>query len=138
MRRGPFTIIDDGKLSELDAVVSHDAVALSFHGLEQALGWTHKPEGLCKGDQCVPVEDEMDLISEHGIDLGSLAELLARPLALDLEQRVAYLGTSAAEQSATLAALEAPDFTLPDLEGKLHSLSDYRGKKVLLVAYASW
>ena len=26
----------------------------------------------------------------------------------------------------------------PDLEGKLHSLSDHRGKKVLLVAYASW
>ena len=33
---------------------------------------------------------------------------------------------------------QAPAFTLPDLDGKPHSLSDYRGKKVLLVAYASW
>ena len=32
----------------------------------------------------------------------------------------------------------APDFTLPDLAGQIHTLSDYRGKKVLLVAYASW
>ena len=29
----------------------------------------------------------------------------------------------------------APDFTLPDQEGTLHSLSDYRGKKVILYFY---
>jgi hypothetical protein len=27
---------------------------------------------------------------------------------------------------------------LPDLDGNLHRLSDYRGKKVLLSAWASW
>ncbi|MBI3853814.1 MAG: redoxin domain-containing protein [Verrucomicrobia bacterium] len=32
----------------------------------------------------------------------------------------------------------APDFTLPDLKGKAHSLSDFRGKKVLLITWASW
>jgi peroxiredoxin len=37
-----------------------------------------------------------------------------------------------------LASLDAPDFTLPDLDGHLHSLAGHRGKKVLLVAYASW
>ena len=30
------------------------------------------------------------------------------------------------------------DFELPDLDGKLHRLSDYRGQKVLLVTWASW
>ena len=45
---------------------------------------------------------------------------------------------SAAERAKTLSSLEAPDFTLPDLDGRLHSLSEQRGKKVLLVAYASW
>ena len=29
----------------------------------------------------------------------------------------------------------APDFTLPDQNGELHSLSDYRGKKVVLYFY---
>src|SRR3989344_4135548 len=29
----------------------------------------------------------------------------------------------------------APDFTLPDQDGKTHSLSDYRGKWVLLYFY---
>ena len=30
---------------------------------------------------------------------------------------------------------KAPDFTLPDQNGELHSLSDYRGKKVVLYFY---
>ena len=45
---------------------------------------------------------------------------------------------SAADRSRDLESLEAPDFTLPDIEGKLHSLSDYRGKKVFLATWASW
>ena len=32
----------------------------------------------------------------------------------------------------------APDFSLPDLSGRRHSLSGQRGKKALLIAYASW
>ena len=61
-----------------------------------------------------------------------------RPLAVDREEGVAYLGVSAAARAAQLASLEAPDFSLPDLDGRRHSLSAYRGRKVLLVAYASW
>ena len=34
--------------------------------------------------------------------------------------------------------LTAPDFSLPDLEGREHSLSDYRGNKVFLATWASW
>jgi len=37
-----------------------------------------------------------------------------------------------------LSSLKAPDFTLPDMNGKARSLSDFRGKKVLLLTWASW
>ena len=30
---------------------------------------------------------------------------------------------------------KAPEFTLPDQNGELHSLNDYRGKRVLLYFY---
>ncbi len=33
---------------------------------------------------------------------------------------------------------EAPDFILTDLQGKQHSLSQYRGKNVIVVFWASW
>ncbi len=61
-----------------------------------------------------------------------------RPFAVDHEERVACLGVAAATRSAALASLEAPDFALPDLAGRLHTLSEQRGRKVLLVAWASW
>ncbi len=31
-----------------------------------------------------------------------------------------------------------PDFELPKLDGKLGKLSDYRGKPVILINFASW
>lgn len=73
-----------------------------------------------------------------GLELVTRAEAEGRPVALDADERAAYLGITAKERARVLASLEAPDFTLPDLEGRLHSLSEHRGKKVLLVAYASW
>jgi len=42
------------------------------------------------------------------------------------------------DQRQGLSSLEAPDFTLPDMNGKIHSLSNFRGKKVLLLTWASW
>jgi peroxiredoxin len=48
------------------------------------------------------------------------------------------LGDPADDRQARIESLEAPDFTLPDVEGNLHSLSDYRGQKVFLTTWASW
>jgi peroxiredoxin len=33
---------------------------------------------------------------------------------------------------------EAPDFTVEDIEGKTHKLSDYRGRNVMVVFWATW
>jgi peroxiredoxin len=42
------------------------------------------------------------------------------------------------DQRQVLSSLAAPDFTLPDIDGNSHSLSDFRGKKILLLTWASW
>jgi hypothetical protein len=70
--------------------------------------------------------------------LAERARRLGRPLAVDAGERAAFLGVSAATRGDGLASLVAPDFALPDLEGRVHRLSDHRGRKVLLVVYASW
>jgi len=79
-----------------------------------------------------------ELDEAEGIAQAKRAETSGRPVAVDRAERAAYLGVSAAERAKALASLEAPDFRLPDLDGRLHSLSQHRGKKILLVAYASW
>ena len=132
-----FTVIDDGTVYSVDASVVDGSVIVSSSAL-MTLGWELHPEGLCREGLCIPVPADARLEVDGGIELSALARVLDRPLALDLDENVAYLGVSASERQRSLRSLVAPDFTLPDLSGKPHRLSDHRGKKVLLVAYASW
>jgi hypothetical protein len=134
----PFQLLDGHQPVQVDASISGDRISLDPASLERALGWKLRPEGLCRGAVCVPVRDRDALAGAAGIDLAAFAAALDRPLALDTAERTAALGTPAAERRAALASLEAPDFTLPDLAGRPHSLAEHRGEKVLLVAYASW
>jgi hypothetical protein len=133
-----LTLIDRDAVHEVSATFSEGGVRLAPAVLEASLGWTLKPEGLCRGEVCVPVRDRDALLKDGDIDLEAFAGVLGLPLALDVDERAAALGTPSRDRAAALDSGEAPDFALPDLDGKLHSLSDHRGKKVLLIAYASW
>ena len=133
-----FTLIDGDRVVALRASIDGETVRIAPDALRDATGWELKPEGLCRGDVCVPVHDRASLLGDRGIDLAAFARAQDRPLALDVAERAAALGTSAAERSAQLATGEAPDFTLPDLHGVRHTLSTHRGKKALLIVYASW
>ena len=133
-----FTILDEGRATDVDAQVSGDAVRLAPAALRDALGWELKPEGLCQGGVCIPVRERAALQHADGVDLAALARTLGRPLALDAAASAAYLGASAAYRGAQLANLAAPDVTLPDLDGTPHAMADFRGRKLLLIAYASW
>lgn len=137
-----YTILDDGRTIPVsaDAVTTPEPgrLLIEAEALEGSLGWELKPEGLCRGDVCVPVRDRAALVEGARIDLGAFAEVLGRPVVIDSQERVAALGTAASSQAASMASLDAPDFELPDLAGRLHTLSEHRGKKALLIAYASW
>jgi hypothetical protein len=133
-----FELIEGGSFHALDAKLEGERVWLAADGLARATGWLLKPEGLCRESVCVPVRERAALAGADGVDLAAFAAALGRPLALDVEERTAALGTAAAERASALASLEAPDFSLPDLAGRRHTLSEQRGKKALLIAYASW
>jgi hypothetical protein len=135
---GTFTILDPDGVHAIDARIIDDQVIVDHASLTAALGWTRKPEGLCRGDVCIPVAPDAGLDVDDGIELGALARTLRRPLALDVDEHAAFLGESASSRSEALSSLVAPDFSLPDLDGQMHSLAEHRGKKVFLVAWASW
>lgn len=133
-----FTILEDGRHTRVDARREGDRVLLSPADLERSLGWALKPEGLCRDAACVPLAASSGVVRDGAVDLAAFAGLLGRPLALDLEAGAACVGESAVDRSAAMRGGMAPDFTLPDLAGRRHSLGDYRGRKALLVAWASW
>ena len=133
-----FSIVSGGRTNEIEAMLDGQSVRVSPEVLSDVLGWELKSDGLCRGDSCIPLRNQGALSGTDGVDLAAVADALGQPLALDIHERVAVIGAAASARSAELATLEAPDFSLPDLLGREHSLSDYRGKKVLLIAYASW
>jgi hypothetical protein len=119
---------------------SSDELWLTADHVEQATGWALRPEGLCKAGVCVPIRPDTSeqLVDGDAVNASGLWEHLDRPVLHDSTASTWMLGEAAEDRGRQLASLEAPDFTLPDIEGKLHSLSDFRGKKVFLATWASW
>ena len=123
-----------------DARVEGEKLWLSAAELATATGWSSRPEGLCRSSVCVPIPPgrERELLRGDQVDVAALWRHLGQPLVHSTDGGIWVLGTAAADRAAALSSLEAPDFALPDRTGRLHSLSEHRGKKVLLVSWASW
>jgi hypothetical protein len=107
---------------------------------QAATGWSLKPEGFCRGDTCVPVPPDRarEFVAGSAVNAGAFWRRMGNPVVHDSGREVWVLGTSAVDRSTSLRSLEAPDFSLPDLDGRMHALSEQRGKKVLLATWASW
>lgn len=101
-------------------------------------GWELKPQGLCRGDVCIPVRDRGGLVVGGRVDVRAFADLTGRPLALDEEAGLAVLGVASAERAAERAAMVVEDFELPTADGGRFRWSSIGRRKKLLFAWASW
>lgn len=119
-----------------------DALWLTPAELVKAGGWEVKPEGLCRGPLCVPMPPAAPWARGRGadlrVDLTGLSRHMGQPVAASPERAVWSIGLAAEDVADRLLSLDAPDFTLPDLDGRTHTLSSFRGRKVFLLAWASW
>lgn len=129
------TVITD-EAHPTPAEVVDGSVLVDPAELPTAIGWTLKPEGLCRDEVCVPVRDRDALFAGERLDLARVAAALDRPFLAD--DGVAAMGEPRATRRMATDGLQAPGFTLPDLRGELHSLEEWRGRKKVLVAFASW
>ena len=117
-------------------IAANDGLFVSATDAQAVTGWTLKPEGMCRDDLCVPLSG--DARRGDSVDLAAFWRTLGHPVVSDDQGAVWVLGTAAEHRSVALAGLEAPDFTLPDLAGTPHRLSELRGRKVFLTTWASW
>ena len=137
----PATVLVDDTVVTLTANAEDDALWLDAAELAGSLGWELTPAGFCRGPECVPVPPgrEAEFVRADGrVNLAALARHRGQPVVHDEDRAVWALGRSGEARRATRASLEAPDFALPDLDGRIHRLSEARGTKVLLASWASW
>jgi hypothetical protein len=120
------------------AVVIESPPLVTPEQVEEYLGWTLKPEGLCRDERCVLVPDRDALHTDDGVDLRVVTDLLDRPIVVDREAGLVAIGAERSQRLGAVRDAKAPDFSLPDLNGDWHSFADHRSKKKLLVAFSSW
>jgi hypothetical protein len=139
------TVIYDNRTTEVappPATLSADDLWVTLADLKRATGFVIKPQGVCRDELCFPIPKgrrSAFLTKQRSIawfNLSEFARLLRQPVVHEKEMWL--FGPRSDEQNAFVRSLIAPDFKLPDMNGRQHSLSDYRGKKVLLLTWASW
>lgn len=131
------TLLSADNRLDLDA---GSAPWLDVGQMEMLTGWRLKPEGLCRDDVCVPVPAgrESEFVDGERVNAEAFWAHLGKPLAVSNDRDVWFFGEDAGTRNAQMTSLEAPDFTLPDFDGELHSLHDFRRQRVLLLTWASW
>jgi hypothetical protein len=117
-------------------VETRDGLWMSAADAEKVTGWTLKPEGMCRAELCVPLPAAA--VKGKDVDVAAFWTKLGGPVVAAETGEVWALGVPADERNAALEGLEAPDFTLPDVDGTPRTLSQLRGKKVFLATWASW
>lgn len=103
-----------------------------------------KPEGACLEEICIPIVQNRDndiVITRSGqqwFSVTGFANKLRQSYVVDHDSGTWSFGEMPIHRDAFLNSAYAPDFELQDRNGKTVKLSDFRGKKVLLVTWASW
>ena len=124
------------------ALVDGQALWVPKEHVEAITGFALKPQGLCAGEICIPIPTGADWLLEHDgstyFNVTCFAEKVDQVFAQDAEHNVWSFTAVPTVQTSPLMAGEAPDFALPDRTGKIVRLSDFRGKKVLILSWASW
>jgi hypothetical protein len=113
-----------------------DRLDLTAEEFEQITGWEIKPEGVCKEELCVrlpPLEPD----SEGRIDVTVVAERLGMPIAHDESHGIWALGPRSGDRRV-LDSARMPDLVLWDFDGDVFDMASLRGRKVVLIAWASW
>ena len=136
MTRTATLITDD--VATVHAEIEGGRLLVDPSQLPAALGWQLKDEGLCRDEVCVPVRDRDRLFVGDRIDVAAVADALGRPMVVDADAAVAAMALPSEERRRALTDHRAPAFTLPDLDGRPHSLEEWHGRKKLLIAFSTW
>jgi hypothetical protein len=135
------TVLYDGRAIALDRISldpapGSDALWIQKTDLPRINGFELKPQGACRADVCIPIPRTM--MRGASFNLTAFAKRVGQHVVADTGARVWSFGEIPVVRGSFLESRLAPDFSVPDRKGRPVRLSQFRGKKVLLVTWASW
>jgi hypothetical protein len=92
--------------------------------------------GMCREDLCIPLRVNTS-VGSSGVSAPDLFKGLGGSYLWDAEAKQLFLNMIP-RPTRRSALLDPVDLSLPNLQGEKVRLSDFRGKKVALFAWASW
>lgn len=96
-----ITILHEQRETRLpDAIAEGDDLWLDRPAIEQATGWTWKPEGLCQGDLCVPLPRGAggEVVRDGRLDLAAMWRRSGQPVVHDVASDSWAMWRQAAEK----------------------------------------
>ena len=137
------TVLRDGKTTKIEAAAT-DGTHLWVSSADVATvnGFQPKTEGFCAADLCIPIPKSDDwrrrFKGKEYFDVTRFAGKVHQAVVASDARTTWSFGAVPGLDRGGLSSGKAPDFSLPDRHGKRVRLSDFRGKKVLLLTWSSW
>jgi hypothetical protein len=113
-----------------------DRLDLTDTEFEQLTGWQIDPQGACRAEVCVPLPT-LARDADGRLDASVVAERLGMPIAHDEAHGLWALGPRSGDRKV-LDRVDMPELVLPDFDGGAFDVASLRGRKVVLIAWASW
>jgi hypothetical protein len=135
------TVLYDDRAVTLRAIgrdpkLAKDALWVRKRDLPAINEFVIKPQGACRADLCIPIAK--DMVRGDYFNLTAFAKRIGQPVVTDVDARVWSFGEIQSLRGNFIDGRMAPDFTVPDRAGRPVHLAALRGKKVLVVTWASW
>jgi hypothetical protein len=116
-------------------IVIIERLDLTAEEFYEVTGWELKPEGACRDDRCIPLDMPSPAPGER-IDVVAVAGQLGLPIAKDDNHGIWAIGPESGGR--VLESATFPDVILQDFDGNDIDLGMLLGRKVVLIAWASW
>jgi hypothetical protein len=132
----PATVLFGENAVSLDKVRTEPDGNLWIHAkdLPRINEFEVKPQGACRADVCIPLSKTLK--SGDWFNLTGFAHKIGQTVVAD--QNVWSFGEIPVLRGSFYNSRVAPDFAVPDRKGRVVHLSDFRGKKALVITWASW
>ena len=137
---GSATVLYQGKSHTLEEAGRGAHLLIRPDDLERVNGFQLKPQGACHENTCIPLADGV-LVDEGGstwFDLTAFADQMDQPYVADIDLGVWSFAEVPSKRESMLVDALAPEFEVKDRQGRVVSKDSLKGKKAMIVTWASW